>query len=268
MLRSPAVAGTFYPGQPEVLSALVRECLPLEGKIAPAPFRACLVPHAGYVYSGRVAGAVYSRLVFPRRIILLGVRHFPYGEEAAILSEGAWRTPLGDAPIDRELAGRIAESCPVLVEDAVAHENEHSLEVQIPFLQVLHPGFRFVPIALGTLDFAAVASVGQALGKILSAENDVLLLTTSDFNHYEDQATTLRKDQLAIDRILTGDAKGLFDVCRKQKISMCGLGPTVAMLTALEKAGRKSVELVAHGTSADYSGDTRRVVGYAGFLFR
>jgi AmmeMemoRadiSam system protein B len=197
----------------------------------------------------------------------LGVRHFPYGEDAAILSEGAWRTPLGDAPIDSELARQIARSCPLLVEDAVAHQNEHSLEVQIPFLQVLNPGASFVPIALGTLEFAAVVSVGQALGKVLSAENDVLLLTTTDFNHYEDQATTLRKDQLAIDKILAGDGKGLFEICRRQKISMCGLGSTVAMLTALDHIGARNAELVEHRTSAEHSGDTKKVVGYAGFLF-
>jgi AmmeMemoRadiSam system protein B len=267
MLRSPAVAGTFYPGQPEVLSALVRECLPHGVKIEPGHYRACLVPHAGYVYSGRVAGAVYARIALPPRIIVLGVRHFPYGEEAAILSEGAWRTPLGDAFIDSGLARQISRSCPLLVEDAVAHENEHSLEVQIPFLQVLDPGFRFVPIALGTLEFAALVSVGQALGQVLAAENDVLLLTTTDLNHYEDQATTHHKDQLAIDRILECDPKGLFAVCHKQKISMCGLGPTVAMLTALNHIGANHGELVDHRTSADYSLDTRKVVGYAGFLF-
>ena len=266
MLRSPAVAGTFYPGQPEALSALVLECLP--AKTEPARCRACLVPHAGYVYSGRVAGAVYSRIAFPQRIIILGVRHFPYGEDAAMLSLGAWRTPLGDAHIDSELAARIARSCPLLVDDPVAHEHEHSLEVQIPFLQVLCPGFRFVPIALGGLEFAALTSLGQALGQVLSADEDLLLLTTTDFNHYEDLATTRHKDQLAIEKILACDAQGLFDVCQKQKISMCGLGPTVAMLTALRYLGAGRAELVEHRTSADHSGDTRKVVGYAGFLFR
>jgi len=268
MLRSPAVAGIFYPGQPQALSALVRQCVPAETKIEPARFRACLVPHAGYVYSGRVAGAVYSRIAFPRRIIILGVRHFPYGEEAAILCQGAWRTPLGDAPVDSELAARIARSCPVLADDPVAHEREHSLEVQIPFLQVLDPGFTFVPIALGELEFAALESVGHSLAEVLSADEDLLLLTTTDFNHYEDQATTRRKDQLAIEKILAFDAQGLFEVCRNQKISMCGLGPTVAMLTALQHLGAVRAELVEHRTSADYSGDTRKVVGYAGFLFR
>jgi MEMO1 family protein len=267
MLRLPAVAGTFYPGSPRELSELITQYTHRDAAHPPSPFRACLVPHAGYVYSGAVAGAVFARIAFPQRIIILGVRHFPYGEEAAILSSGAWRTPLGDAPLDAALAAQIVQSCPELREDPVAHKNEHSLEVQIPFLQHLDPGFAFVPIALGTLDVNILASVGQALAKVLSAHEDVFLLTTTDLNHYEDEITTRRKDMLAIDKILALDPAGLFEVCRRNKISMCGLGPTIALITMLNQIGASNVELVQHTTSADYSGDTRRVVGYAGFLF-
>ena len=267
MLRLPAVAGTFYPGSPQKLSELIAQYTHPDAAHPPSPFRACLVPHAGYVYSGGVAGAVFARIAFPKRIIVLGVRHFPYGEEAAILSGGAWRTPLGDAPIDAALATQIVQSCPELREDSVAHENEHSVEVQIPFLQQLDPGFAFVPIALGTLDVNILASVGQSLAKVLSAHQDVFLLTTTDLNHYEDETTTRRKDTLAIEKISALDPAGLFEVCRRNKISMCGLGPTIALLTMLNQIGATSVELVQHTTSADYSGDTQRVVGYAGFLF-
>jgi AmmeMemoRadiSam system protein B len=267
MLRSPAVAGTFYPASPQELAALIHSYTSQTASSSRTAYRACLVPHAGYVYSGRVAGAVYERIAFPRRIIVLGVRHFPYGEEAAILSDGAWRTPLGDAPIDSELAVEILRSCPALVEDAIAHESEHSLEVQIPFLQVLAPGFAFVPIALGTLDFAALQSVGAGLAQVLAAHPDVMVVATTDLNHYENEATTLRKDQLAIDKILARDSEGLFRICREHNISMCGLGPVVALLTALSHLGVARAELVMHSTSADYSGDKRRVVGYAGFLF-
>lgn len=268
MLRPPAVAGTFYPDSPSQLAAQIHQYAPADPAHPPAPFRACLVPHAGYLYSGVVAGAVYAYIAFPKRIIVLGVRHFPYGAEAAILSQGAWRTPLGDAPLEPALAAQISQACPALQEDPVAHEREHSLEVQIPFLQVLVPGFSFVPIALGTHDPAALKSVGSALAQVLSANPDVLLLTTTDLNHYEDEATTRRKDDLAIEKILALDPTGLYEICRKQKISMCGLGPTVALLTALNQLGINSAELVRHSTSADVSGDTRRVVGYAGFLFR
>ena len=267
MLRLPAVSGAFYPAEPHALAALIRKYLPPDDKTEKSTVRACLVPHAGYVYSGAVAGAVFARINFPQRIIVLGVRHFPYGEEAAILSRGAWRTPLGDAPIDSELAAKVSRYCPLLCEDALAHESEHSLEVQLPFLHVLNPGFSFVPIALGTLDLEALVSVGNALGKILAEENDLLLLTTTDLNHYEDQSTTLRKDSSAIEKIQAFDPEGLFETCHKEKISMCGLGPTVALLIALRHIGAKKAELVRHTTSAAYSGDTRKVVGYAGFLF-
>ncbi|HEY6128548.1 MAG TPA: AmmeMemoRadiSam system protein B [Candidatus Acidoferrum sp.] len=270
MLRSPAVAGKFYPENPAELLQQIRNFV----RARPGPpqqrtqYRACLVPHAGYVYSGSVAGAVYERISFPKRIIVLGVRHFPYGEEAAILSEGLWRTPLGDAQVDSELAARLLRTCPVLREDPIAHEREHSLEVQLPFLQVLRHGFTFIPIALGTIRFDELVSVGQSLGKILLSDPDILLLTTSDCNHYEDDATTRRKDHLAIEQILRFDPRGLFDVCRKHDISMCGLGPTVALLTALNLIGVKNAELVKYATSADVSGDTSAVVGYAGILFR
>jgi len=267
MLRLPAVSGTFYPAEPQALTALIRDCVPADRKIQKSRVHACLVPHAGYVYSGPVAGAVYARIAFPKRIIVLGVRHFPYGEDVAILSQGVWRTPLGDAAIDSALAAKMSRLCPWLREDELAHESEHSLEVQLPFLQVLNCGFTFVPIALGTVDFAALSSIGNSLGRLLAEETDVLLLTTTDLNHYEDQATTIRKDNLAIERIRAFDAKGLHEICHQENISMCGLGPTVAMLAALRHLGANRAELVEHRTSASYSGDTRKVVGYAGFLF-
>jgi len=226
------------------------------------------VPHAGYVYSGRVAGAVLSRIAIPKTIVILGVRHFPRGKSAAILCSGAWRTPLGDAPIDAALASAVREACSLLQEDQVAHSGEHSLEVQLPFLQVLAPGFAFVPVALGTIRFEEVVSVGKAIGNVLAQLNEeILLLTTSDLNHYEDDATTRVKDQKAIERMLALDARGLYDVCRNEEISMCGLGPAVAMLTALTVLGAKHAEMIAYATSADVSGDTSTVVGYTGMIF-
>ncbi len=267
MLRLPAVSGAFYPAEAHALTALIHRYAPPNSPAERKNVRACLVPHAGYIYSGAVAGAVFAHISLPKRIIILGVRHFPYGEDAAMISRGVWRTPLGDAPIDADLAARVSHSCELLLEDSVAHESEHSLEVQIPFLQVLDPGFTFVPIALGTLDYNALVQVGKALGKILTEETGVLLLTTTDLNHYENQSTTMHKDNLAIEKILQLDPAGLYDVCHQEKISMCGLGPTVAMLTALRQVGATNATLVKHATSADYSHDTRKVVGYAGFLF-
>src|SRR6266568_3247099 len=268
MLRLPAVAGRFYPSDPKELTSLIRNYLEPDAQQKSISAKACLVPHAGYMYSGHVAGAVFARLELPKKIIVLGVRHYPRGEHAAILSSGAWRTPLGDAPIDEGLAGALRRECPLLREDSVAHSTEHSLEVQVPFLQALAPGFSFVPVALGTVQFESLVSVGEALGRVLkNAKESVLLLTTSDLNHYEDDATTRMKDRKAIDLLLARDARGLYDTCRNEDISMCGLGPAVALLTALHALGAEKAELVKYGTSADVSGDRSMVVGYAGMIF-
>jgi len=150
----------------------------------------------------------------------------------------------------------------------VAHSDDHSLEVQIPFLQVLQPGFTFVPVALGTVRYEDLVAVGEAIGHVLAASSEeILLLTTSDLNHYENDAATRVKDHKAIDQILALDARGLYDACRNEAISMCGLGPTVAMLTALQSLGTTRPELVRYATSGDVSGDYSAVVGYAGILF-
>src|SRR6266567_8645958 len=236
MLRLPAVAGRFYPSDSNELTSLVREYSRSDPQQQAIPAKACLVPHAGYMYSGHVAGAVFARLELPKKIIVLGVRHYPRGEHAAILSSGAWRTPLGDAPIDERLAGALRRECPVLREDSVAHSTEHSLEVQLPFLQVLAPEFRFVPVALGTVRYEELRDVGEAVAQVVAAhEEQVFILATSDMNHYEDDATTRRKDHKAIEQILKLDPRGLYDTVRQEKISMCGLGPAVATLTAAER---------------------------------
>ena len=175
MLRLPAVAGRFYPSDSRELTALIRKYTrthPGQPRIA---VRACLVPHAGYVYSGHVTGAVLGGMALPRKFIILGVRHYPRGEPAAILSSGAWRTPLGDARIDEPLAEALKEACPLLREDSVAHSAEHSLEVQLPFLQALAPDFTFVPVALGTVRFESLVSVGEGIGRVLEGtkENEI-----------------------------------------------------------------------------------------------
>ena len=158
--------------------------------------------------------------------------------------------------------------CPILREDSVAHGPEHSLEVQLPFLQLLTPGFTFVPVALGGVRFEELVSIGEGISRVLAdAKDEVLLVTSSDFNHYEDEATTRGKDRMAIERILALDARGLYHVCRNEEISMCGLGPAVALITALRALGAKQAELVKYATSGDVSGEHDAVVGYAGMIF-
>jgi MEMO1 family protein len=268
MLRLPAVAGQFYPSNPRELAAAVEGYTGQEPVQAKERVRACLVPHAGYIYSGAVAGAVFSRIALTRKILLLGVRHYPRGEALAILSEGMWRTPLGDAPVDGVLAQRLREECPALREDNEAHSREHSLEVELPFLQVLDPGFSFVPVAVGTVRPQELKELGEGIARVLAeSPEEILIVTSSDMNHYEDDETTRHKDQIAIDRMLKLDPAGLYEVCRDKRISMCGLGPAVAMLTAIDRLGAKTAQLVRYATSGDVSGDRDAVVGYAGMTF-
>jgi MEMO1 family protein len=268
MLRLPAVAGQFYPSNARELSLLIEKYTKQEAPQEKVKVRACLVPHAGYMYSGEVAGAVFARIALPKKILVLGVRHHPRGQPLAILSEGMWRTPLGDVPIEMALANRLLRWCPALREDSVAHSKEHSLEVELPFLQVLSPGFTFVPVAIGTLRYEELQETGEGIAEALGeAGEEILMVTSSDMNHYEDDETTRRKDEKAIDCLLKMDAKGLYDVCRAERISMCGLGPAVAMLTAMNRLGAKKTELVRYATSGDVSGNRNEVVGYAGMTF-
>jgi AmmeMemoRadiSam system protein B len=268
MLRLPAVAGQFYPGNAKELSALVEKYTKEEKPQPKVKVRACLVPHAGYVYSGGVAGAVFGRISLPRKILLLGVRHYPQGEALAILSEGSWRTPLGDVPIETQLALRLRKECPALREDEVAHRREHSLEVELPFLQLLAPGFSFVPVAVGSLRYEELRETGEGIARVLQeTKEEILVVTSSDMNHYEDDEITRNKDGKAIERLLKLDAKGLYEVCRAAKISMCGLGPAVTMLTAMSVLGVEKAELVRYATSGDISGYKDEVVGYAGMIF-
>jgi AmmeMemoRadiSam system protein B len=269
MIRLPAVAGQFYPASPRDLSSLIHRFLNENGKQEKARVRACLVPHAGYIYSGHVAAAVFSRIEIPKKILILGVRHQPLGEALAIMSDGQWRTPLGDVAIDRALGLRLRGACPELQEDEVAHSREHSLEVEVPFLQVLQPEFMFVPIAFGMTDVERLMKIGEGIAEVVgNFEQDVLIVTSSDMNHYEDVATTRRKDQRAIECMARLDSQGLHDVCRRERISMCGLGPAIVTLSAVNKLGAKSGELIKYATSGEISGEYGSVVGYAGMIFR
>jgi AmmeMemoRadiSam system protein B len=267
MIRPPAVAGRFYTADARELARQIKDFCP-NGKEKIAA-RGCVVPHAGYMYSGQVAGDVYSALQIPAQCILIGPRHFPRGEAMAILTEGSWQTPFGEAQIDVTLAAALAKACPLLREDATAHEREHSLEVQLPFLQRLGKDVRFVPILLGTDRYADLESLGKAIAKVIDAQlKPVLIIASSDMNHYENDVVTRAKDKLAIDRILALDARGLYDTVRKEGITMCGYAATVAMLVALKELGAKEATLVRYATSGDVTGDREEVVGYAGIILR
>jgi AmmeMemoRadiSam system protein B len=268
-LRAPAVAGRFYPGDPDDLRAEALGYLSEASSTNQAPVRAlgCIAPHAGYMYSGHVAGAVFARIDVPRRCIVLCPNHTGMGRALAVMSEGAWQTPLGDVAINGELAAALKQRFPALQEDAAAHRAEHAVEVELPFLLLRQPELTFVPIALGTGQFEILEQLGKAVADVISAQADpVLIVASSDMNHYESDMVTRAKDHRAIERILILDPCGLFDVVTQQSISMCGLGPAVVMLTAARQLGAKSAELVKYATSGDVSGDRDMVVGYAGVV--
>jgi hypothetical protein len=200
-------------------------------------------------------------------VILLGPRHYPRGAPMAILSRDAWQTPLGLAPIDAPLAEKIARACPLLREDAVAHSAEHSLEVQLPFLQRLAPSVAFVPVVIASVPFADLESLAYALAEVIRAEPEpILIVASSDMNHYEPDDVTRVKDGKAIDTILALEPRELFDTVRNEHISMCGYGATVTMLIAARALGATRAELVRYATSGEVNGDLREVVGYAGMI--
>jgi MEMO1 family protein len=268
IVREPAVAGRFYPANPERLRADIESYLSSglsSGKKTPAI--ACIVPHAGYMYSGQVAATVFSRLELPASCIVLGPNHTGRGHPLAITNQGAWRTPLGEISVDSDLAEKLIREFPALSEDSAAHRLEHSIEVEMPFLQVCRPDIKFVPIAIGTGQLILLEQLGQAMAEVLKKSKEpALIVASSDMNHYEDDATTRIKDRKAIDKILALDAPGLYQTVINESISMCGFGPTVAMLTAARRLGAKKAELVKYATSADVSGDHKVTVGYAGIV--
>lgn len=268
-LRHPAVAGRFYPRDPDDLRTEARVYIDQAIADKQVALRAlgCIAPHAGYVYSGHVAGALFGRIEVPERCIVLCPNHTGMGRALAIMSEGAWETPLGTVAIDSELADALKRRLPLLEEDFAAHRAEHAIEVELPFLQLRQPNLRFVPIAVGTGRFEALEKLGQAIADVIAAQSDrVLIVASSDMNHYESDVVTRAKDHRAIERILSLDPRGLYDVVTEQDISMCGFGPAVAMLTAARQMGAKSAELVKYATSGDISGERDRVVGYAGVV--
>ena len=268
-VRPPAVAGRFYPGRAD---ALARD---LDKYLGPDPASpgtiegalGCMVPHAGYMYSGQVAGAVYRRLPQRNSYIILGPNHTGRGAPLATVSGGAWMTPLGNVPIDSGLAKGVKQACHLVMDDEAAHASEHSLEVQLPFLQKVAAGFSFVPIAIGVGGYASLEALGRGIAQVArSSKEPLLVVASSDMNHYEPDSVTRVKDRKAIDRILDLDPKGLYDVVRNEDISMCGYGPAIAMLTFAREMGATKAELIQYATSADVSGDRSSVVGYAGIV--
>lgn len=264
MRRKPSVAGYFYPKDPDALQEMIKEMVDPGADKKKA---VCVIsPHAGYVYSGKVAGSVFSSVVLPDRFIILGPNHGTMPIRIALMKRGVWETPLGDVPIDTRLAQLILERSDKIQEDERSHAQEHSLEVQIPFIQFFRQDISIVPITIGyTASYEDLVELGKALSQsIKSYEKDVLIVASTDMSHYVPQEEAQDKDFAAIKKILQMDAQGLYEVVRKENISMCGYQPTVAALISSKGLQAKKAELIKYQTSGDVSGDFLKVVGYAG----
>jgi len=266
-VRPAAVAGAFYPGTPAEIDRMLDEMLPPHRNQQPWP--AAMVPHAGWRYSGRLAAEVLSRVEIPDRVIVLAPKHRPGGSEWAVAPHAAWSLPGGELPSDPELAARLAEGIKGLQLDAASHCQEHAIEVQLPILARLAPHCRVIGIALGGGDSKALQQFGRQLAEVLRHDRPrPLLVISSDMNHFADEAETRRIDRLALKALETLDPEQLYRTVIEKRISMCGMRPAVAVMETLRTWGCLSrIEEVGYATSADASGDTARVVGYAGLLF-
>jgi AmmeMemoRadiSam system protein B len=258
-MRSPAVAGMFYPGTEPMLRQQIAQLAPKQPK---PKVRACgvVVPHAGYVYSGAVAADVYASVEGAQTFILLGPNHYATGSAVAV-SEETWSTPLGDVEIDLELVKRLDG---IIDRDEAAHRQEHSIEVQVPFLQYFFKDFKIVPIALGMQDYDTVKEVAAELIRALDGySRSVVIVASSDFTHYEDVDVARKKDATLIGDIERLDVPSLYDDVYRLNATACGYGPIATMIMTCVVRGAKKGQLIKYATSGDVTGD-RQVVGYAG----
>ncbi len=267
MTRQPVVAGRFYPADPRELESLLDDFLVRTAE--PEDAFGLVAPHAGYVYSGAIAGKTFGRVNIPERVVLLGPNHTGRGRPWSVSQAKSWLTPLGECRLDLELARTILERCPGTEADEEAHRFEHSLEVQLPFIQRLSPATEIVPLCIGGGSAAELLQLGKNLGAALATyPRRTLIVTSSDMTHYEPGAVAEDKDRKAIERILALDAAGLFETVRRGRISMCGVLPATVMLAAVREMGATHGTLVRYGSSGDATQDWSQVVGYAGVIIQ
>ncbi len=265
MIRAPTVSGTFYPASPSRLKARIEGMV--DEKAVKEEVIGLISPHAGYIYSGPVAGAVISKIKFKDTFIILGPNHTGVGKPCSIMTEGIWKTPLGEVEIDSELGKQILATSSYLEEDYVAHQYEHSIEVQLPFLQYFKPDIRLVPIILAYSSGAIYKEIGREIAKAIKDLNrEVVIIASSDMTHYEPQESAQGKDTQAIEAILDLNEDELLKRVRELNITMCGYAPAVSLISAARELGATGAELVRYQTSGDTTGDYSSVVGYAGII--
>ncbi len=262
MIRQTVCAGTWYPTSKEE----IEKFLDLSEKKTEAI--SCVCPHAGWMYSGKVAGAVYSRLVPYNTYVIIGPNHTGFGPSASIYDKGAWQMPLGKIEIDTELSDEILKNSEFLKPDTQAHLKEHCLEVQLPFVQYFSPSAKIVPIIIMSNEFEVVKDVAFSVSNAIKnfKNKKILIVASTDMTHYESQEYAKKQDKLAIDKILSLDAEALVKTVLQRGISMCGVFPTACVILASKSLGAKNVELVKYSTSGDVTGDYDAVVGYAGLI--
>jgi AmmeMemoRadiSam system protein B len=278
-IRRPCQAGAFYEGNAESLKKQIEECflhelgpreIPKVAKIGLRQVIGLVCPHAGYMFSGPVAAHAYHRLALdgkPDVVVILGPNHTGYGSPLAVMNEGFWRTPLGDVEVDGETANKIAQESHIVDVDESAHRFEHSIEVQLPFLQYLYRSeFKIVPICFLMQDLFSATEVGQAIAKVLAKMNSVIV-ASSDMTHYEPHESATQKDKLALEAVENMDEGRFYSTVETRHISTCGYGPIVALITAARILGAKEAKLLCYKTSGDITGDYSSVVGYAAVCF-
>jgi len=272
MTREPTVAGRFYSSNIHSLTEEVKlhTRQNSENQLAEKCRAIGIVsPHAGFMYSGDVAGAVYSRIEIPDTIILIGPNHTGLGEKVSVMTEGTWVMPQGDLKIDHQLANEICQKSVLAKKDSQAHKKEHSIETQLPFLQFYRNEFRIVPICIMQLRLHECEEIGHAIVKALErVQRSVLIVASSDMTHYETHKSASKKDAAAINQILRLDAKELYSTVHDNNISMCGVNPTVIMLIYAKEMGAKEAFLAKYMTSGEVSGNMNHVVGYAGLIVK
>jgi AmmeMemoRadiSam system protein B len=279
-VRLPYVAGAFYEGNAEALRVQIESCflhefgpgrLPKVNQRGLRKIVGVVCPHAGYVYSGPVAANAYYELALdgkPDTVVILGPNHTGYGSALALVNEGFWRTPLGDVEVDGAVADEIVKETQVVDVDEVALRFEHSIEVQLPFLQYLYGNeFKFVPVCFQMQDLASAVEVGRALVEVL-ADRNAVVIASSDMTHYEPQANAAAKDLEALKAVEAMDEKRFYSTIEKRNVTACGYGPIAALITAAKGLNAKEAKLLCYKSSGDITGDTSSVVGYAAVSFK
>ncbi len=276
MRRRPAVAGAFYAGSREELINQIEGCFLSPHGPGSLPVKrwtdkrvpALISPHAGYIYSGPVAAHGYAALTSyskPESVIIFGPNHYGIGTTVSIYPQGFWTTPLGDVPIDKKLGQGLAEASDIFFLDETSHYREHSIEVQLPFLQYIYKDFSFVPICISDQSLETCVEIGKAVAKIVRGRN-VLMIASTDFTHYDPHEIAVEKDRKALEKIKNLDVEGMYEVITKYDVSMCGYGAVAALLTAVKILGAVEAKVLKHATSGDTSGNYLSVVGYASCL--